>query len=87
LGDIDAEHDLYADDAICDDPQSGERIQGRRNLQAMKSADGYGAAAPFETTTKGLPGLVENLRDALKAFLDHADADAKRRSSVPWATR
>ena len=33
-GDINTEHDIYDDDAICDYPQSGERILGRRNLQA-----------------------------------------------------
>jgi len=36
-GDVDAEHDIYADDAICDYPQSGERILGRANLQALRS--------------------------------------------------
>ncbi len=36
-GDLNAEHDIYADDAICDYPQSGERILGRRNLQALRS--------------------------------------------------
>jgi hypothetical protein len=36
-GDQTAEHDIYADDAICDYPQSGERILGRRNLQALRS--------------------------------------------------
>jgi hypothetical protein len=35
--DADAEHDIYADDAICDYPQSGERILGRKNLQALRS--------------------------------------------------
>ena len=35
-GNLDAEHDIYADDAICDYPQSGERILGRRNLQALR---------------------------------------------------
>ena len=34
-GDAEAEHDIYHDDAICDYPQSGERILGRRNLQAL----------------------------------------------------
>ena len=32
--DLNAEHDIYDDDAICDYPQSGERILGRSNLQA-----------------------------------------------------
>jgi hypothetical protein len=36
-GDVNAEHDIYEDDAICDYPQSGERILGRRNLQALRS--------------------------------------------------
>jgi hypothetical protein len=36
-GDANAEHDIYADDSICDYPQSGERILGRNNLQALRS--------------------------------------------------
>lgn len=36
-GDTNAEHDIYADDSICDYPQSGERIFGRSNLQALRS--------------------------------------------------
>jgi len=36
-GDTNAEHDIYDDDAICDYPQSGERILGRSNLQALRS--------------------------------------------------
>jgi len=36
-GDADAEHEIYADDSICDYPQSGERILGRSNLQALRS--------------------------------------------------
>ncbi|HEY2038238.1 MAG TPA: nuclear transport factor 2 family protein [Edaphobacter sp.] len=36
-GDVDAEHAIYEDDAICDYPQSGERILGRSNLQALRS--------------------------------------------------
>jgi hypothetical protein len=36
-GDANAEHDIYADDSVCDYPQSGERILGRRNLQALRS--------------------------------------------------
>ncbi len=31
------EHGIYDDDAICDYPQSGERILGRSNLQALRS--------------------------------------------------
>jgi hypothetical protein len=36
-GDLAKEHDIYDDDAICDYPQSGERILGRINLQALRS--------------------------------------------------
>jgi ketosteroid isomerase-like protein len=36
-GDTGAEHAIYADDAICDYPQSGERILGRANLQSLWS--------------------------------------------------
>jgi hypothetical protein len=36
-GDADAEHDIYDNDVICDYPQSGERILGRSNLQALRS--------------------------------------------------
>lgn len=36
-GDADAEHAIYKDDAICEYPQSGERIVGRANLQALRS--------------------------------------------------
>lgn len=35
--DANAEHAIYAEDAICDYPQSGERILGRANLQALRS--------------------------------------------------
>jgi hypothetical protein len=37
IGDANAEHDIYSDEAICDYPQSGERIIGRANLQALRS--------------------------------------------------
>jgi hypothetical protein len=36
-GDANAEHAIYDDAVICDYPQSGERILGRRNLQAVRS--------------------------------------------------
>src|SRR4051794_12184936 len=36
-GDANTEHDIYDDDVICDYPQSGERILGRHNLQALRS--------------------------------------------------
>jgi hypothetical protein len=33
-----AEHDIYRDDAVLEYPQSGERIRGRHNIQASRSA-------------------------------------------------
>jgi hypothetical protein len=36
-GDTNAEHDIYDEDAVCDYPQSGERILGRANLRALRS--------------------------------------------------
>jgi hypothetical protein len=35
-GDIDAEHAIYAADAILDYPQSGERFRGRVKIQAQR---------------------------------------------------
>ena len=36
-GNADAEHDIYRDDVVCEYPQSGERILGRANLQALRT--------------------------------------------------
>jgi hypothetical protein len=36
--DSEAEHDIYREDAVLDYPQSGERIRGRRNIQASRAA-------------------------------------------------
>lgn len=35
-GDSDAEHAIYAGDAILDYPQSGERFRGRSKIQAQR---------------------------------------------------
>jgi hypothetical protein len=35
-GDIDAEHAVYADDAVLDYPQSGERFRGRATIAAQR---------------------------------------------------
>jgi SnoaL-like domain len=35
-GDVDTEHAIYADDAILDYPQSGERFRGRSRIQAQR---------------------------------------------------
>jgi hypothetical protein len=35
-GDLEAEHDIYDDNVVCEYPQSREKIRGRRNLQALR---------------------------------------------------
>jgi len=35
-GDLDAEHDIYRENAVCEYPQSGERILGRENLKSLR---------------------------------------------------
>ena len=36
--DFETEHQIYRDDAVLEYPQSGERIRGRRNIQASRFA-------------------------------------------------
>jgi hypothetical protein len=36
--DFETEHQIYRDDAVLEYPQSGERIRGRRNIQASRTA-------------------------------------------------
>ena len=36
--DFEVEHDIYHDDAVLEYPQSGERLRGRRNIQASRVA-------------------------------------------------
>ena len=36
--DFEAEHQIYRDDAVLEYPQSGERIRGRRRIQASRAA-------------------------------------------------
>jgi SnoaL-like domain len=36
--DFEAEHQIYREDAVLEYPQSGERIRGRRNIQASRAA-------------------------------------------------
>src|SRR5271167_1428047 len=35
---FDVEHDIYREDALLEYPQSGERIRGRHNIQASRTA-------------------------------------------------
>jgi SnoaL-like domain len=34
---FEVEHDIYRDDAVLEYPQSGERLRGRRNIQASRT--------------------------------------------------
>src|SRR6516162_4901650 len=36
--DLEAEHNIYREDAVLEYPQSGERIRGRRNIQSSRAA-------------------------------------------------
>ena len=36
--DFEGEHQIYREDAVLEYPQSGERVRGRRNIQASRSA-------------------------------------------------
>jgi hypothetical protein len=38
VNDFKTEHEIYRDDAVLDYPQSGERIIGRRNIEASRRA-------------------------------------------------
>ena len=38
ISDFEAEHQIYAEDAVLEYPQSGERIRGRPNIQASRAA-------------------------------------------------
>jgi hypothetical protein len=38
VDDFDAEHEIYREDSVLEYPQSGERIRGRRNIQASRTA-------------------------------------------------
>ena len=38
LNDFETEHQIYREDAVLEYPQSGERLRGRRNIQASRAA-------------------------------------------------
>ncbi|HWC82395.1 MAG TPA: hypothetical protein VG756_20795 [Pseudonocardiaceae bacterium] len=53
--DIDAEHAIYAEDAILDYPQSGERFRGRVTIAAQRG----GHPADRHFTVRRITGLAE----------------------------
>jgi hypothetical protein len=52
-GDLEAEHDIYDDNVVCEYPQSGEKIRGRRNLQALR---GHHPGKPSGFTIRRING-------------------------------
>ncbi len=52
-GDIHTEHEIYHDDCVCDYPQSGERIHGRYNRQALR---GHHPSKPAGFTVRRVIG-------------------------------
>ena len=56
VGDLEGEHDIYAEDSVCDYPQSGERILGRRNLQALR---GHHPGKPSGFKVRRMVGVEE----------------------------
>lgn len=53
-GDLEAEHQIYDDDVLCEYPQSGEKIRGRRNLQALR---GHHPGKPSGFSIRRIVGL------------------------------
>jgi len=52
-GDLETEHDIYDDNIVCEYPQSGEKILGRRNLQALR---GHHPAKPNGFSIRRMTG-------------------------------
>src|SRR5438309_11643121 len=52
-GDQVGEHEIYHDDVVCEYPQSGEIIYGRRNLEALRS---HHPDKPSEFTVRRIVG-------------------------------
>ena len=54
-GDANAEHEIYDDDAICDYPQSSERILGRSNFAGFAESSS-GQAVRFRNVKREFLG-------------------------------
>jgi hypothetical protein len=67
-GDLEAEHQIYDDNVVCEYPQSGEKILGRRNLQALR---GHHPGKPSGFSIRSTPW------SALEA-MSNAAVDARR---------
>ena len=53
-GDLEAEHQIYDDHVLCEYPQSGEKILGRRNLQALR---GHHPDKPSDFSIRRIVGM------------------------------
>ncbi|MGE5443786.1 MAG: nuclear transport factor 2 family protein [Ignavibacteriales bacterium] len=53
-GDLQTEHNIYHDNVLCEYPQSGEKIYGRRNLQALR---GHHPGKPSGFTIRRIVGV------------------------------
>jgi len=84
-GDLEAEHEIYHDDAVLDYPQSGERIRGRRAIQesrtvqpnakrfAVRRTVGNGAlwVTEFTLTYDGVPTYAVSIMEMRDGRVAH----------------
>lgn len=83
--DFETEHDIYCEDAVLDYPQSGERIRGRRNIQASRTVQpnakrftvrriiGGGDlwVSEFTLTYDGVPSYVVSIMEFREGLVAH----------------
>jgi ketosteroid isomerase-like protein len=55
-GDVQAEHDIYDDNVLCEYPQSREKIHSRRNLQALR---GHHPGKPSGFSIRRITGAAD----------------------------
>jgi hypothetical protein len=77
IGAANAGHDICHDDAVCDYPQSGERILGRSNLQAWRS---HHPGKPSGFKVSRILGKRESLDHGLR---NHIPARSAWRTTNP----
>src|SRR4051812_19062733 len=82
--DFEAEHQIYQEDAVLEYPQSGERIRGRRNIQASrfaqpsKSASQCGGYSALPTS-----GSLNSLSPTMRGRLTGEHHGVQRREGSP----
>jgi hypothetical protein len=84
-GDLNAEHDIYAPDALLDYPQTGERFRGRDTIQAQRGSHpadrhfavrrvlGHGSLWVSECviTYDGVPTFSVSIMELNDGLVDH----------------